>query len=108
MIDESALAIGEASVNREDERAALLPRAGRCRCGRGGLRLLRFGDEGRKRNGGEINLLGRHFRELGDRDFDRVRYPLEIGRVGRLVPLNSKKSVLLMKFFTMKYLASPR
>jgi hypothetical protein len=43
--------------------------------------------EGRERNGGELDLLGRHFSQLWDRDFDRVRYPLEVGRVGSPRPI---------------------
>src|SRR5262245_49661455 len=54
---------------------------------------LRFCWARRKRNGGEVNLFGRHFRELGDRDFDRVSYPLEISRVGRLIPVEEMRLV---------------
>src|SRR5262249_54147044 len=55
--------------------------------------LLLVGDEGREWNGGQIHLFGRHFRKLRYRDLHCVRYPIEIGLVGRFVPVEEMRVV---------------
>src|SRR5262249_49914526 len=55
--------------------------------------LLLVGSEGCKRERGEVHLLIRHFGQLRDHDLDCVRYSLEVGRIGRLIPFKEVRVV---------------
>src|SRR6266852_400761 len=61
---------------------------------RGGVStLLLVGDEACERNRGKLHLLGRHLNKLRDLDLDRLMHPLEVGRVGCLVPFEEIRVV---------------
>jgi len=60
-------------------------------------------DEFEERHRGDLDLLIGHFVELGDGELGGILDAVEIGIVGRLVPL--EELVSLMKFFTRKYFA---